>query len=1611
MASMAANILLVAVVIVLLAAITQSLLSEKIDTVQVTCSKKCPRQNETKSDEDILCGNQCITNQCFKGCSLWNKALKRNCISVCTDFDERYNFTYGQHYCTAGCNDAISLYFQRIQNEVGILPPPTLVPNSLMDTSLKLQWKGVKRNDFLYKIQWKLEYNSSFWQYCQKQDWINNFIVKLEDLLPFTNYRFRVVLLLEWSGTLQLIVSDPSVVISTRPSKVPPSSAPKIVRITPTDSSISITWAAIPFPLAPILSYHLTIQEFSKGYYAFKEILTEKENKIENVYMFRNLEPHKNYSITVAARNEFGDGSITAAIVTTLPSTKLKYTPEPINLILISDYSIYCTGKELYDIPRQLYHHNKKINSMTLKSYAALRRPNGIAKNPYNPNGILRENLFGGQRELLISSSTAKELKVESVGGYLYWSTEYSIQSSKLNGKELYNYYTVNYITGEITSLAVDSVGHWVYWILREKDKSKLFRAPTFEKLIDSIFSPVQEFENLNSQGPLFYVDHHLLWLQNGNDLVISDSDGQYPAIIKALNFNGIQTFTVLDPHTRPKPNGSNTTVIPEEVNINMIKVYPKINDTTFEIVWNPVTNVNHGLVLYNVIVLEKEDNTNSCISNFNTPNTHVLIHSVPLKISIEATTVWGSSKTVTVFSPIPPEPTNIRIFTKINFSDQNRDIVLQHSRLDNISHYEVHCQYNNDYIWRNCSNKTIISSSIQTTWKNLSLNIDYEFKIKACSTASCGKWSKVIVLNKVFSVTSLNTAMVFDSEILIFHANKLNNQTLIKTDSLVKFVAFDSLEDIVYWSDGINIFNSSINISDQTKVYTKTDNRVKIENLSFDWVSRTLLWCETSINQSTIISWDLISGSRNIIITSLHSTINFLVVPSERMLIWIEKSNFYGTKKVMKLSMDTHSIHRFYNSILDNEKNNCNCSNMNPINDVITLYISNNGKNKLLWIDSDKQNIIISDIYGCECWTVKFMFPIHGITSMAVDRNNLFWTTNKKSLYFLSIEEENNLPIIKNYNTTNYLDNINAVFTIDRMPETFKRPNPPGLPKVNCLLSGCTVHWDKSESAVEVIYHLDRRFVIDDRNKRSLRNIEHDWMPVYKGPNNYWFIPDVKPNLSFMFRVRARNTFGWSDYIASDEPFKAQYQVETLRDENIPKIVLIACFIFMCLILAMITNYYWGPCKTKGPMRPDVELGRLREMPQRSTFFHAINVGYQGAVLFKKKEKSELPIIKREQISLNKQLGSGAFGEVFEGKIKNLINCETETRVAIKVLKEGATQSEMAAFMKEAKLMNNFKHKHILQLIGVCIDNDPNFIIMELMEGGDLLSYLRKNRPTSVTKSCLTLIDLIRMCIDVAEGCSYLEQMHFVHRDLACRNCLITSSDPRNLVVKIGDFGLARNIYTHDYYRRAGESLLPVKWMSPESVVDCVFTCQSDVWAFGVLLWEIMSMGQHPYPGYSNFKVICYVQQGGRLEKPINCPRTLYNLMQRCWSDDPIKRPKFEYCLKILKSFMAMPLDYVNISYDSQLQNLSTSESYTVDITYSGSYDKQITHPKTNEGYEVPDKIINNEYLNLGGIEYLDLSKTSLKPPIANNARNTEPELIMTEDTLLYCNMSTEQS
>ncbi|KAM0730461.1 Tyrosine-protein kinase transforming protein ros [Formica fusca] len=329
---------------------------------------------------------------------------------------------------------------------------------------------------------------------------------------------------------------------------------------------------------------------------------------------------------------------------------------------------------------------------------------------------------------------------------------------------------------------------------------------------------------------------------------------------------------------------------------------------------------------------------------------------------------------------------------------------------------------------------------------------------------------------------------------------------------------------------------------------------------------------------------------------------------------------------------------------------------------------------------------------------------------------------------------------------------------------------------------------------------------------------------------------------------------------------------------------------------------YYYRQCKKSNeqilpPIMSDIDLETLHEIPNIPNV--QLNTLYSPMLEYNS-DKYTLTEIKREEIRLEKLLGRGAFGMVYQGKVKNLEGPGTEISAAIKMLPKNAFSKEKEKFLEEAKLMNHFRHKHVLRLLAVCLDEDSPLIVLELMEIGDLLHYLRDSRKLHPSDShALRLQDLFAMCEDVARGCCYLENLRFVHRDLACRNCLVSARDRENRVIKIGDFGLARDVYKDDYYRMIEGGRLPVRWMAPESLVyGGIFTSQSDVWSFGILMWEITSLGEHPYIGRTNLEVIDYVRTGGRLPMPLNCPPTLYELMLRCWSPTN-DRPNFNLCLE----------------------------------------------------------------------------------------------------------------
>ena len=276
------------------------------------------------------------------------------------------------------------------------------------------------------------------------------------------------------------------------------------------------------------------------------------------------------------------------------------------------------------------------------------------------------------------------------------------------------------------------------------------------------------------------------------------------------------------------------------------------------------------------------------------------------------------------------------------------------------------------------------------------------------------------------------------------------------------------------------------------------------------------------------------------------------------------------------------------------------------------------------------------------------------------------------------------------------------------------------------------------------------------------------------------------------------------------------------------------------------------------------------------------------------------LPSYPRNNIVYISDLGQGNFGVVIKAEAQGIIADQESTVVAIKVLKEGANDQTKKDFFREAVLMHEFNHPNILKLLGVCIEEEPLCMLFEYMELGDLNGYLRKCSTNSgsqlnliagsqdILLNGIPLHKLVNMCINIVAGLEYLSLHHYVHRDLATRNCLVDS----NLVVKISDFGLSQDIYATDYYRLGESALLPIRWMPPEAIMHAKFTTQSDVWSFGVVLWEIFSGGAQPYFALSNEEVVEHVRTGKVLQCPPGAPSELYDLMVDCWATEPDDRP-----------------------------------------------------------------------------------------------------------------------
>lgn len=515
------------------------------------------------------------------------------------------------------------------------------------------------------------------------------------------------------------------------------------------------------------------------------------------------------------------------------------------------------------------------------------------------------------------------------------------------------------------------------------------------------------------------------------------------------------------------------------------------------------------------------------------------------------------------------------------------------------------------------------------------------------------------------------------------------------------------------------------------------------------------------------------------------------------------------------------------------------------------------------------------------------------------------------------------------------------------------------GYPQPNVTWMECRGHTDRCDEAQALQVWNDTQPEVLSQ-KPFHRVILQSQLPI----------GTLKHNMTYV--CRAHNSVG-----NSSQFFRAISlgQSKQLPDEYLFTPVVVACISVMSLLVLLLLLLLY---KYKQKPKYQVRWKIIESYEGNNyTFIDPTQLPYN--------EKWEFP---RNNLQFGKTLGAGAFGKVVEATAFGLGKEDAVLKVAVKMLKSTAHADEKEALMSELKIMSHLgQHENIVNLLGACTHGGPVLVITEYCCYGDLLNFLRRKaeamlgpslspgqdpegdssyknihlekkyvrrdsgfssqgvdtyvemRPVSTSSNDsffkqdldkeasrpLELWDLLHFSSQVAQGMAFLASKNCIHRDVAARNVLLTSGH----VAKIGDFGLARDIMNDSNYVVKGNARLPVKWMAPESIFDCVYTVQSDVWSYGILLWEIFSLGLNPYPGILvNNKFYKLVKDGYQMAQPVFAPENIYSIMQSCWDLEPTKRPTFQQICFLLQEQARLERreqDYANLPSSSSSSSSSS--------------------------------------------------------------------------------------
>ncbi|XP_066240647.1 ephrin type-A receptor 5 isoform X5 [Saccopteryx leptura] len=427
-----------------------------------------------------------------------------------------------------------------------------------------------------------------------------------------------------------------------------------------------------------------------------------------------------------------------------------------------------------------------------------------------------------------------------------------------------------------------------------------------------------------------------------------------------------------------------------------------------------------------------------------------------------------------------------------------------------------------------------------------------------------------------------------------------------------------------------------------------------------------------------------------------------------------------------------------------------------------------------------------------------------------------------------------------------------------------------------------------------------------------------------------------LKPASVYVFQIRARTAAGYGVFSRRFEFETIPVSVAASSDQSQIPIIAVSVTVGVILLAVVIGFLLSGSCCECGCGRASslcavahpsliwrCGYSKAKQDPEEEKMhFHNGHIKLPGVRTYIDPHTYEDPNqavhefakeIEASCITIERVIGAGEFGEVCSGRLK--LPGKRELPVAIKTLKVGYTEKQRRDFLGEASIMGQFDHPNIIHLEGVVTKSKPVMIVTEYMENGSLDTFLKKN------DGQFTVIQLVGMLRGIAAGMKYLSDMGYVHRDLAARNILINS----NLVCKVSDFGLSRVLEDDPeaaYTTRGGK--IPIRWTAPEAIAFRKFTSASDVWSYGIVMWEVVSYGERPYWEMTNQDVIKAVEEGYRLPSPMDCPAALYQLMLDCWQKDRNSRPKFDEIVNMLDKLIRNPSSLKTlVNASSRVSNL----------------------------------------------------------------------------------------